>query len=192
MKEKHCMVDVETMSSDSDAAIIQIGAVIATLDDGIIARFEKTILPESALKYGKASGSTLKWWMGQSEDARKSAWSGDVTLPYALSEFFIFSGRLNIDPNASAPPMQFWAHATFDFPVIDHAYKIIGGTNPIPFRQTRDMRTVESFYGGDIEWDKRDGIHHTALADAEWQMTHLLKMLRVHENQKARRTKLYS
>lgn len=167
---KHCMIDIETLGNGSDAAIIQIGAVTS---DG--EQWESTIKFSSAMKHGVVDPHTLKWWMNQSSEAVSSVSSGTDTLEDALEGLHNFI--------KSTGSKYFWAHATFDFPILNNAFNSTGVKNPIHFRMTRDLRTIEHFFGKKIDWEEREGTHHTALDDARFQIKHLEKMLEVAENE---------
>lgn len=168
---KHIMIDLETLGNHSDAAIIQIGAVVFDLEQ-LGESFKATIDIEDAMRHGKVTASTLKWWMQQSEDARQSVMSGTEKLSDALE-------RLNEFVKKIGGKKQFWSHATFDFPILSNAFKATGKQNAIQFRECRDLRTLESFYGDRIGWYAREGIHHDALADCIFQAMNTQLMLRV-------------
>lgn len=168
----HVMLDLETMSSESDAAIVQIGAV--GFDLGAIGRtFKVNIDPEDAKLYGSVSHATMDWWDKQLEETRTSVFTGGKDLQLGLSNFTYWVKDFFNDD------IQFWAHATFDFPILDHAYKQLGLQNPVKYRKARDLRTLESFFGKLITWEKREGVHHDALDDAIFQAKHPQSMLRV-------------
>jgi hypothetical protein len=166
----HIMIDLETLSSNSNAAVIQIGAVAFGLAH-IGPEFKATIDIADAMKYGEVSPSTLKWWMSQSDSARTSAMSGTTPLVDALHD-------LNAFIEAQGKDVQFWAHATFDFPVIMNAYNACGVKPAIPYKKMRDLRTLEMFWSDFIAWEAREGTHHDALDDAKFQASHAQLMLR--------------
>ena len=166
----HVMIDLETLSSNSTAAIIQIGAVAFDLSS-IGPTYKSSIDIADALKHGEASASTIKWWMEQSDAARASAMTGQESLVRALQ-------GLNGFVNGLPGEHEFWAHATFDFPVLMNAYNATGVANAIPFRRTRDLRTLESIFGQFITREARSGVHHDALDDAMFQARHAQLMLR--------------
>lgn len=165
---KEMMIDLETLGNSANAPIIQIGAVMSTGEE-----FKETISFSDALKYGKPDGDTIDWWMSQSDGARGSVTCGAKILSEVLVAFKEFVRQ--------AQPDSFWAHATFDFPVLDSAYRALEIDNPIKFWKTRDLRTIQHFYGDDIAWEAREGNHHDALDDAKYQMVHLQKMLKANK-----------
>lgn len=179
--QSHLMLDLETLSSSPRAAIIQIGAVVFTEDEIGGPGFKATIKLESAMCHGEVSASTLRWWMQQSDAARKSVISGQDSLTVALVNLAAFIQQL---PQETL----FWSHATFDFPVLISGHLALDLPYPIPHKQQRDLRTLEMFYGGSIEWDDRGGVHHDALDDAKYQALHAQRMLRARRKQIAKGT----
>ena len=165
---KHIMIDLETLSSNSNAAVIQIGATVFDLTS-MGPDFKATIDVEDAMRYGEVSPSTLKWWMSQSEEARKSSMGGEETLISALQGLNTFI--------AAQGDVLFWAHATFDFPVIMNAYNAAKVKAGIPYKKMRDLRTLETFWSDFIVWEPRGGVHHDALDDAKFQARHAQLML---------------
>lgn len=179
---KHIMIDLETLSSNSDAAIIQIGAIAFSANRGLLdgEGFRVTVDFEDAMKYGSISGSTLKWWMDQDNAARASVTGGTVKLHEALGFLNNYIGKFPGD-------LQFWAHATFDFPILQNAYSKVGLRSALPYKKMRDLRTLEEVAGEFITWDKRQGIAHDALDDAKFQALHAIKMLQEIDTMQQRR-----
>lgn len=164
---KHVMLDLETLSSSSKAAVIQIGAVVFDLEE-LHSVFKATIGVADAKKYGEVSNDTLD-----------SAFSGTDSLAIALDKFTTFVNKVPGKP-------KFWAHATFDFPIIANAYRATGNKFCIPYRDMCDLRTLEFVAGDFIKWEKREGIHHDATDDAIFQAKHAQKMLRVVDTMQQR------
>jgi len=171
MKFPHVMLDLETMSSDPTAAVIQIGAVPFSLED-IGPGFKTTIDLEDSMRYGTVSGPTIKWWMEQADAARKSVMSGTRTLRQGLQDFGDWMRGLEGGGH------KVWAHATFDHPILLNAYSKSNLIRPFHYRQCRDLRTLEEFWGGGIEWPSRKNVHHDALDDAIFQAEAARLMLR--------------
>lgn len=161
----HVMIDLETMGTRWDAPILAIGAVRFQPETGIFdsEAFYRAIDPVDALKYGTLSGSTLKWWMRQSEAARDAAMKGDMSLTQALVELVRFI----------RPGDRVWGNgATFDITILEHAYvatqafKSDNGGCPWDFRNVRDCRTIKELAEGRYAEPPFEGTQHDALADA--------------------------
>lgn len=166
MKINHGMIDIETLDTNPTASIIQIGIV------DIDGNYEKwTIDLDDSLKHGTISGETLKFWLRQGDKARASISCGGWSLRGALLDLnsFIELNRVEF----------LWSHATFDIPILTNAFKQVGLEPAWDFKKLRDLRTIEHFTGDKITWKAREGVHHDALSDAEYQIEHLKLMLKL-------------
>lgn len=161
MAEIHCMIDLETLGNSHDAAIIQIGACVFDKKE-ILESCGLDIDFKSACFAGSVTGDTIQWWMQQDDAAIKSVSKPDgrMTIQSALYSFEEWCKQYEIE--------HFWAHATFDFPILQNAYRAWDMTTPIHYRKCRDLRTAE-FLLPDIERPEREGIYHDATSDAEYQ-----------------------
>lgn len=155
---KDVMLDLETLGTKHDAAIIQIGACYFDRKTGEIGRgFSVNVDPgpeRFSMDY-----AAIKWWFEQSDKARNMVMENPVTLEVALDglKSFLWESDLTV-----------WSHATFDMPILNNAFETLGKKNPIAFRNMRDIRTVMDIYGEKVEIE-REGTHHHALDDAKYQ-----------------------
>lgn len=165
-------IDLETLHVRYNAAIIAIGCVQFDANTGCIGnKFYVEIDFNSAIKSGKVSGETLKWWMQQSDKAKRIFTDDEkkTPLPVALDELRTF-----ILKNCKSPKdlRVFGNGATFDITILEHAYDAgaVGQREPWNFRNVRDMRTICDLAAlSDDEWPARIGTHHNALDDATHQ-----------------------
>lgn len=161
------MIDLETMSTASNAAIVSIGAVHFD-DTGIFDEFYVNIDLESCMKKGmKVDGSTVMWWLKQSDDARKALRGDNVPIIDALRSFRDWLPKGNL---------QVWGNgASFDNVILGNAYKAHNGTVPWPYYGDRCFRTFKcSFKGIEVP---NVGEHHNALDDAKWQANYLIALV---------------
>lgn len=169
----HLMIDIETLGRAHDAAILEIGCCLFTLDE-IREKFSWRIQVTDALKYGTTTPDTIKWWMEQSDEARKHVFGG--------SESDSLQDALNSlkDVIDYWKPSNFWAHASFDFPILANAYNVMDIENPIYFRKCRDIRTLDMLaHAEKIEnWPIREGTFHSAIDDAVHQAKCVQLMLK--------------
>lgn len=166
-----CMVDLETLSSASDAAIISIGAVkFSPANNAIVNRFFLNVEPQSCVDIGmRMDADTIMWWMKQSHEARAQFDAPKTPIKEALQQFSSFLG-------ANANANFLWGNgATFDNVILANAYKLAGIKRPWPFWADRCYRTVKELYPH-ITIDRSAGTHHNALSDAENQANHLMKI----------------
>lgn len=162
-------LDVETLSTRYDAAILSIGCVRFDRDTGEIgSRFYKAITLDTTLRSGHVSGDTLTWWMGQSSAAKRVLNEmGREPLANALHLLGSFIR------NAGAP--RVWGNgASFDITILEAAF-VNGGhglTPPWHYMNIRDMRTIvdAAIAKGFDPWQipKVGTIHHAG-DDAEYQ-----------------------
>ena len=131
----HVMIDLETLSTDSHAVIVTIGAM----------KFDPyNIIPPTDIFYRRVqlvnSGyhlnmETLMWWMQQKDEARNEAFNMNVRLSIKQS-LADLAYWLPVNP-------YIWAHGKdFDVPILNHAFDYEGLPLPWKFWDTRDTRTV--------------------------------------------------
>lgn len=96
-----------------------------------------------------------------------------IDLRLALREFHEWIGKTS--------EYLYWSHTTFDPPILNYNFKQVGLENPIPFRLHRDIRTLVEFSGKIDVF--REGIHHNALDDAEFQAKYISQgLMRLRPN----------
>lgn len=162
------VVDIETLGQFYDAAIVQIGCALFSVEKGVFETKVWNIDIGSAMQHGQVTPATLKWWLDQEAGARRSVFDGTLALPDAVKHFMDYVAEKN--------PRCFWAHATFDFPILAHACRQ-AGVKPLPYKKLRDQRTIEDLLP-DIEWPVREGIHHHAGDDARFQAEVIVRIRR--------------
>lgn len=170
----HVMLDLETLSTRPNAAIIAIGAVAFEPERmEVLTTFEARIRPSSAHHYDRhLEMETLAWWMHQ-PDAVRAQWDeGGMILPEALSDFvdwlhFFWPGEVT----------AVWGNgAAFDNVVLRDACRAVKGSAPWSYKQDRCYRTLRALFPH-IEEPPFEGERHTALADALHQAKHCMRLL---------------
>lgn len=163
------MLDLETFDNLATTAIVQIGAVVFDRDTGnIIEEFKADVDPQSCIEVGLTIGvDTIMWWLKQSEEARASITSTPRgRIQEVLANFNSFITRHEPDPRK----VNVWCHATFDFPIMQNAYKAIDKDPPWHYRSARDLRTLTDLAGTNIYAIRRKGTYHDALSDCKHQI----------------------
>jgi exodeoxyribonuclease VIII len=163
------MLDLETMGTVAGSPIIAIGAVMFG-KEGLGEEFYTQVSLESCAAYGmRPSGSTVIWWMKQSDEARAAFKNNDSapTLPEALVAFKKWL------PDDS----KVWGNgADFDNVLLAAAYSACGILLPWKYYNNRCYRTMrELFKNVPVE---RVGVHHNAVDDAKTQAMHLMAGMR--------------
>ena len=174
------MIDLETLDTGGDAAILSIGAVVFNTlryDEGFISEFYRPVSTHLQLsKWGRTkSKRTMDWWALQSPEAKavfqESAAAQE--LDAVLHEFSKWYGF---------GPMEVWGNgATFDNMILRNAYDAVGIQCPWHFTDDRCYRTLKYLPSSrqDLSLEMRTGLtHHHALDDARYQARYAIKWLR--------------
>ncbi len=156
-------IDIESLSTRFDAPVLSIGVAAFDRATGNVgATFYREVKIDSAIQYGVVSGSTIAWWMGQTDAAKKLFQSEDkkVSLPQALLDL----GKFLI------PGSCVWGNgATTDITILEYAHTKVAAKLPWDSWNIRDMRTAVDIAGyrkGDVSFE---GVPHNALDDAKHQ-----------------------
>lgn len=164
------MIDLETMGTSKDSAILSIGAI--KFDKEPSDTFYRVVNLKSAQRAGgKIEGDTVIWWMGQSDSARKAVIGDDnVLIETALREFANWIREDSLE--------GMWGNGSdFDNVVLENAYLRLGWTPPWTYRQNRCYRTIRALFP-EIRIQKGEETPHHALDDAIVQARHLGEILK--------------
>lgn len=160
------MIDLETLGTAHNAPVVAIGAVFFDPNTGTLGdTFDAAIDVEDAMRYGRASGSTFKWWLGQGDTARQKVVRGKHDAQLVFSKFYDFALKYGSDVRA-------WGNgASFDISILDYAFvRVLEKPAPWRFWNVRDCRTIKELADGIVTYDgKLEGTAHTALDDAMHQ-----------------------
>ncbi|WP_341674989.1 3'-5' exonuclease [Niveibacterium sp. SC-1] len=177
---KHVMIDIETLGTSHLAAIAAIGAVEfdprgSHIDGGFYCHVDV----EDAVRSGmRIEGTTVKWWLGQGDEARGELAKPRRPLPLAkaLERLAIYLAG-NVATEDTRDELQVWAKGTsFDFGILRCAFDLT--RQPLPWRywNERDYRTIARLVPA-VEAPARQGTAHNALSDAIHQAQHLQRIL---------------
>ena len=158
---KHLMVDLETLATTPNAAILTIGAVTfdpnsTKISDEFYRRVELESL-ESLDTY--IDDGTLEWWSKQDQAAQDEAFDpeGREPIQNVLGDFYKFC----------MGSTRFWSHgAAFDIVILEYYFRKINKPFPWNFWDVRDTRTLFDL-GMDPEMPQAN--KHNALEDARRQ-----------------------
>ena len=162
------MIDLETMSTQSDAAIVSIGWASFT-DDKIAGSGKVNVALQSAIDCGmRVCGKTVGWWLRQSDDARSALFHPDPgTIESALWKL---TPLLRDAEEVWAKPAQ------FDLVILRNAYRACGRPSPWSHKMERDARTLVSLAAsiGIADFVGAPTLEHDAEADAIYQASQVL------------------
>jgi len=161
------MIDIETLGREPGCAVLSIGAASFDLKkNGIEQQFYVSIDPQSNLDLGLIQEhETLEWWEKQDSEVREEAFGGTTPLRDALIELSGWCKGVshNVKPWCQA--------ASFDAPILNHAYQKTCLETPWNFWNVRDTRTLYDLAKFDpYSSMTRAGNHHNALDDAIHQV----------------------
>lgn len=171
------MLDLETLSVESNAAVISIGAVkfdprgtigvLGDASDPEYKHFHQTVEMHSLTEAGfHVDGKTVGWWLEQEDAARKAFLIDPVDIGTALSRFYTWFGEESLPT---------WGNgAGFDNVILRNAFNRLSGHCPFRFSHDRCFRTMKALIG-DVQYIGPVTAHN-ALQDAEAQAFHLQKL----------------
>lgn len=158
----HIMVDIETLSTRSNAVILSIGAVQFDLKGNILEKFHEGIDISTCVERGlHIDGDTIRWWLGQSKEnierLLKLQCSSLGTVLKIFEECFAL-----MDKDKTC----IWSHGSnFDLVVLENAYRALGTKVWWKYSNVRDTRTL--FDLANYKYVAKGG--HDALEDARSQ-----------------------
>lgn len=167
------MIDLETLGTGPDTVVVSLGAVLFDPNQLELGpTFYAPLQIQNQLDIGrKVTGDTLKWWIGQSDAAKKLFHEEAQDPAYVLS---VFSDWLkqNIPSIRSRKP---WGNgATFDISIMESLYKSYNLEVPWNFNSVMDLRTFKRFVGKGKQVPKTIGVNHNALDDAINQANYVI------------------
>ena len=165
------MIDIETLGTAPGSVILSIGAVEFNAESGMLGEeFYFALDAQSCTDAGLTIDiSTVKWWMSQSQDAQKDAFSGYVHLAPALQMLAEYVRRVNATRVWAKPP-------SFDLVLLESAYRACSMPAPWHYRTPRDCRTLFDITGA-VQPDV--GTAHNALDDAKSQAMGVINAYRI-------------
>lgn len=154
----HMMLDLETLSTRPNAAVIAIGAVL--FDPYTIGEpfktFFTTIDRNLAAQLGGVDDATLAWWNQQDPVLRDLMLGGTATPKDAYFELLTWMAS----PHASVIEKVWAKSPQFDGVIIENLGRAIGTHFPVTHRQWLDVRTID--WAAEVyadarakEWDAR-------------------------------------
>lgn len=162
----HFMLDLETLSSASNAVIISIG-IVEFSPTGIWRKFYTNVDP-SKQDGLHISADTVMWWLQQNAEAREAVLGPKVPFHTALYQVREFLG---------SNPIVWGNGADFDNVVLRNAFAAAGMSKPWSHRNNRCYRTLKALRP-DIKMEAAKGtVAHNALDDAHNQALHAIKLL---------------
>lgn len=150
------MIDIETLSTRPDAAVLSIGYCIFN-NNSVSVPQEFLMDVDEQIRLGRhVDFSTICWWMGQGDEAKDLVFSKNdhrMDIVGAQRAFKWVIEEWNIK--------EVWSHGFMDLAVLSHMFD---DDTPWSFRDQRDTRTLSSLYPG-VDRPQPE-IPHSAGSDA--------------------------
>lgn len=171
----HISIDLETLDTKPSAVVLSVGLAAFNPDTGAVFDTHYTQFSnlESQVERGRTiSPSTVRWWMGRSEDARRTITDTDgassmVQGLFEVREFF---------QKHAATLEGVWGNGSdFDNAILGSLFETYNDKQPWAYHLNRCLRTLKNFQLPDnfVE-PARVGTHHHALDDAVYQAQHIM------------------
>jgi hypothetical protein len=166
------MLDLETLDTAPDAAILSIAAVAFNRYGNIAGKFN-AYTEDCTSGDSTTSMDTILWWMCQDGEARKLQVEAERnTLVHTLKELSVFFESFD------GKEVAVWGNgAAFDNVILRRAYERNGLKAPWSYRQDRCYRTLAKLFPH-VPMPEFVGVKHDALADATNQARHLWEILK--------------
>jgi hypothetical protein len=159
------MLDLETLSTNTNAALLQAGWCIfdpASQLEGTVAgeTHEENVDVDSCMRLGgHVSDSTVRWWLEQSAGAQESVRQPGRGIEFVVNRLVSDFKRNNCK--------QVWSHgASFDVPIIEFYMKALGVEAPWRFWDIRCTRSTFALAEATGWRRPKAPTAHTAAADA--------------------------
>jgi len=188
------MIDIETLGNDHSTTVVSVG-VVCFNNTGIISKKLFVLDFIEQLKRGRSvTGSTLQWWMGQGDSAR-AVFKDDPKKPKLSIEAFLTGLDSFLDESLKKvgekrDELKPWGNgANFDITIIEDFYRSYHPKHefgiPWKFWNVWCFRTFNHLTKAKDKF-KREGIHHDALDDAEYQANCVLNYWKTKSAAKAK------
>lgn len=179
----HIVLDLETLSTQSDAVVVSIGAVALSARGLVVAEYHQAITRESQPRRD-IDIDTLAWWDHQSDAAQAASLLATDGIPAseALQGFVAWVGEY-----ANPKTVKVWGNgSSFDNVILSSLYADhpAGPARPWNYWNDRDMRTLLDQHPHARDVGPFEGIQHHALHDARHEAKQLAKVLQANANNK--------
>lgn len=170
----HAMIDLETFGSENTSVITSLAIVIFNPYTGeTIDSMKVDIDIQSSMNYGATvNASTLLWWLGQSEDARKGLIDGQknsIDLKKAMQRVHFF-----LIKNFDVKEVKLWGNgSSFDLSILSNSFKLVGLPETWKHYNERDVRTIVAFNPEIKENLAFEGTRHDPIADCVHQIKYV-------------------
>lgn len=183
----HLMIDLETLSTQSNGVVLSIGACFFTKDKiGNKFYAELDYYSQEHIKNRNVLQSNVDWWEAQEKKGNIRPGNTSSNNLETLRHFnrFLIIADQSLKPDPEMPlfsktidNIKVWSNgASFDIPMVESLFIDYGLSVPWNFWNIRDVRTITDLYPKCRENSKEND--HNALNDAvnqaEWVQNFIL------------------
>lgn len=158
------MIDLETLDTIDTSIVISIGACLFDIKKGTIgSTFYMAMDIQDQMTKGRTiSASTLKWWFGQS-DAAKKVFHEQALPPVKVLNTMLHWMNVNVP---SKKDRVVWGNgSSFDISIMENIFKDYTIGVPWNYSGINDLRTFKRHVAKDAPLEFQ-GVAHNALDDA--------------------------
>jgi hypothetical protein len=173
----HIVLDLETLSTKPNAAVIAIGAVAVSATGAIVGEFH--IAVDGYSQPGRdIDAATLAWWEEQTPEAKAASLQATdhVSATVAMCKFSAWVLEM-----ADSTTVKMWGNgSSFDCTILSSLYAQcheLGYPQPWAWWNDRDMRTLVDAFPTAKQVGDFEGIKHHALHDARHEAKQLAKAI---------------
>ena len=179
------MIDLETLSTHTNAAIIEIGAVeFNKLTGEVGEKFNVIIEPSDWCKNNRhVDGETIQWWFKQTNDARKRFVTKQKNIDYCTLKHALQKLRnfiMDCDTVDNDKDVVVWGNgSTMDITILESAYEYFDIEIPWKFWSVNDVRTIVDLNPiVKTQTIFNTGIQHSAVGDCLHQIKYLTNTIK--------------
>ena len=196
------MIDLETLSTRTNASVISIAAVEFGLNGDTGRKMILKIKPSEWGKYDRhIDGNTIAWWMGQDADAVKNLFAKDgedFTLLDALSHLFDFVKECDMPipitqeqemtasfmssfrySDVKDKKIKVWGNgSTMDITILQSAYEYFNMPIPWQYWAVNDVRTIVDLNPEIKKNCTFEGVKHNPIDDCKHQIKYLTETIK--------------
>lgn len=168
------MIDLETLATSPQTAVVSLGAQFFDIETKTLgSTFEMVLELQPQIDSGREiSASTLKWWMGQ-EEAAKRVFHEKAQPPTVVLGTFV-NWYKSVNPKAFV-----WGNgSTFDISIMENIFRMYKIEVPWGYNKAMDLRTFKRFNAPAGAKIPVAGVKHNCLADATAQARFVLENLK--------------
>jgi len=175
---QHIVLDLETLSTKPNAAVISIGAVALDSEGNFLGEFHQALNPDQPGR--DVDQTTVQWWESQSAEAQEASYKAKDTVTATVG-MYMFSAWICC---VGVPEkVKMWGNgSSFDCTILSSLYDQsheLRHPKPWAWWDDRDMRTLLDAFPAAKDVGEFVGVKHHALHDARHEAKQLAKALRL-------------